>query len=211
MSDPMGALCILGAGGHAKVALAAADAAGLQVVEVFDDAAENAGKRLLSHIVKAPVPPISWWQETGFAVHVAIGDNATRARIAGEIGARFRTIIHPNALVHDSARIGEGSLICAGAIIQPDTEIGAHCIINTGAIVEHDCRIGDFSHLAPSSCVTGGVTMGRMNFLGTGAIVIPGVKVGEGVTIAAGSVVIKDLSDFARVAGVPSRAIGRQA
>lgn len=208
MPDAGGEVCIVGAGGHAKVAVAAAEAAGWRVREIFDGAARNHGKILLSHAVKAPIPLAVWWRDASFSAHIAIGDNSARARVAGEIAARFRTIIHPTALVHPSARIGPGSLICAGAIVQPDTEIGAHCIINTGVIVEHDCRIGDFSHVAPGSCVAGGVTLGAMTFLGAGTVVIPGIRCGASVTVGAGGVVIEDLVDGARVAGVPARTIG---
>lgn len=207
MPDTGDKVCIVGAGGHAKVAVAAAEAAGLHVRDIFDGAAENHGKILLSHAVTAPIPLAAWWRDAGFFAHIAIGDNSVRARVAGEVAARFCTIIHPTAIVHPSVRIGPGSLICAGAIVQPDTEIGAHCILNTGAIVEHDCRIGDFSHVAPASCVAGGVTLGAMTFLGAGTVVIPGIRCGASVTVGAGGVVIEDLADGARVAGVPARTI----
>jgi sugar O-acyltransferase (sialic acid O-acetyltransferase NeuD family) len=202
-----GAFCIIGAGGHAKVALAAAVAAGMPVHGIFDDAAGKNGVMLLSQTVTAPVPDRQWWQDSGLAAHVAIGDNVARARIVAKLGTRFQAIVHPGAIVHSSVRIGEGSLVCAGAIIQPETEIGAHCIINSGAVIEHDCHIGDFVHVAPANCVAGGVTVGKMSFLGAGAIVIPGIHIGEAATVGAGSVVVEHLADGARVAGVPARPI----
>jgi sugar O-acyltransferase (sialic acid O-acetyltransferase NeuD family) len=210
MPDARDEVCIVGAGGHAKVAVATAEAAGISVRDVFDDAVSAHGRALLQHAVKVPVPDANWWRTQKAAVHIAIGDNATRARVAGALSTKFRTLIHPSAIVHPSVRIGAGSLICAGAIIQPATKIGAHCIINTGAVIEHDCRVGDFSHVAPASCVTGGVTIGRMAFLGAGTIVIPGIQIGDAVLVGAGAVVNRNLANGARVAGVPARPLSQR-
>ncbi len=41
--------------------------------------------------------------------------------------------------------------------------------------------------------------------IGTGAIILPGVTVGRGAIVGAGAVVIKDVPDYAVVAGVPAR------
>jgi acetyltransferase-like isoleucine patch superfamily enzyme len=45
--------------------------------------------------------------------------------------------------------------------------------------------------------------------LGTNATIVAGVTIGESAMVGAGAVVTRDVPDFAIVAGVPARVIGR--
>ena len=112
--------------------------------------------------------------------------------------------IHPRAIVADSARIGDGPMVMAGAIINPAAVIGNNVIINTGAIVEHDCVIGDHSHVATGARLGGAVTIGDGSHVGLGASIREGIKVGNGAIVGAGAVVIEDVPDRTVVVGVPA-------
>jgi sugar O-acyltransferase (sialic acid O-acetyltransferase NeuD family) len=196
------ALWLLGAGGHAKVAAAAARAAGMHIAGVFDDAPTAHGKTVLGAPVISPIPFVP----PRGAAHVAVGSNAARKEIvAARIQWRWVSIRHPSAFVDSSAFIGSGSLICAGAAVQVDASIGAHAIINTGAIVEHDCRIGDYCHIAPGAALAGGVTLGDGAFVGIGSCVAPGVTIGAWAKVGAGTVVIRDVPAGTTVVGNPAR------
>lgn len=199
---------VIGAGGHAKVVLSALSATGFVVDGLFDDDPQKQGMKVLGIEVVgtlADAKAISPQQGV-----LAIGDNCIRRRLAHEFsGWEWITIVHPQAYVHPSARIGPGTVVFAGAVVQPDTCIGAHVIINTGATVDHDCEIGDFAHLAPGVHLGGGVAVGEGTLLGIGAVVIPNLRIGEWSVVGAGTVVIRDLPSGAKVAGVPARVIGR--
>jgi chloramphenicol O-acetyltransferase type B len=53
----------------------------------------------------------------------------------------------------------------------------------------------------------GNIILGHDVWVGHGAVILSGVKVGNGAVIAAGSVVVKDVEDFAIVAGNPAKFI----
>jgi sugar O-acyltransferase (sialic acid O-acetyltransferase NeuD family) len=199
-------LIVLGAGGHAKVVVAAAQSAGLAIAGIFDDDMGKNATVLLGHAVTAPIPRTAG--QAGEGVHLAIGTNRTRQRLASQMTCRWQTIVHRTAFVHPSAEIASGAFICTNVVVHPDARIGAHAIVNTAAIVEHDCRVGAFVHLAPLSCLAGGAEVGDGTFIGAGAVVIPGIRIGAWVTIGAGAVVVNDIPDGATAVGVPARTNG---
>ena len=199
-----GDLIVIGAGGHAKVVVATARAAGFRVVAIADDARERWGAELLGVAVSGPTAPILL--DPGAQVVLAIGDNAARLRLAGAARCRFASVVHPQAIVDPTVQLGAGSVVFAGAVIQPDTIIGAHAIVNTAASIDHDCRLGQAVHVAPGSRLAGNVTLGDGVFLGIGAVVIPGISIGARTTVGAGAAVVTDLPPGVVAVGVPARA-----
>jgi len=143
----------------------------------------------------------------------SIKDNTKRYRLfnmAREIGYKFPVIISPEAIVDESVKIDEGTVIMPGIIINIDSSIGKNCIINTGTIIEHDCKIGDHCHIAPGVHISGGVNIGKLSFIGVGATIIQGIKIGKNVIIGAGSVVIKDIPDNVIAVGNPAKIINNK-
>jgi UDP-perosamine 4-acetyltransferase len=198
-----GSIAVLGAGGHAKVIIAALDAAGVGVGGVFDDDEAVWGRTLLGHTVAGPLALAA---EKGLRrALLAIGSNEARRRLNDFLGYEWVSIVHPRAWVHASVEIGAGAAIMAGAIVQPDAVIGRHAIVNTAASVDHDCRVGDFVHIAPGARLAGGVVVGDGAHVGIGSSVIEGVEIGPGALVAAGAVVIDAVAARARVGGVPAR------
>ncbi|QDU21117.1 UDP-3-O-(3-hydroxymyristoyl)glucosamine N-acyltransferase [Urbifossiella limnaea] len=68
--------------------------------------------------------------------------------------------IHPTALVHPTARLGEGVSVGPFAVIGEDSEIGAGSVLSSGVVVGRGCRIGAGSVLHPrvvlyDDCVLG--------------------------------------------------------
>lgn len=199
---------IIGGGGHAKVAIAAAEAAGIGIAAIFDDDASKQGQDIIGYRITGAIPDTAWWRGADIGALVAIGDGRVRQRIVARCPAHWRSLIHPTAWVHASASVGVGVLICAGAIVQPDAIIGAHAIINTGAIIEHDCKVGAYAHIAPRACLAGGASVGEGTLVGAGAVVSPAGKVGDWSIIGAGSVVLGEVGDGVTMVGVPARPLG---
>jgi acetyltransferase EpsM len=196
-------LRILGAGGHAKVAAEAWQSAGGEVIALHDDDAARHGMAVLGITIEGRLAAALGREGL---LHIAIGDNMARQRIAaGQADARFPTVIHRRSIVSETARVGAGTLVCAGAIVQADAAIGRHTIINTAAVVEHDVAIGDFVHIAPGVRLGGGVQVEQGALIGIGAIVLPGRKIAAGVVVGAGAVVLRDVEAGEIVAGNPAR------
>jgi UDP-perosamine 4-acetyltransferase len=198
-------LVVIGAGGHALPVLDAIGAAGgFDLLGLLDDAPPAPA------VLGCPVlGPIAGLAGTGAeAAFIAIGDNATRARLGAlcrEAGLRLPALIHPSALVSPHARIAEGVQVMARACVGPAAAIGPFALVNTGAIVEHGCEVAAAAHVGPGAVLCGGVRVRARALVGAGAVLRPGVAVGTGAVVGAGAVVVADVPQGARVAGVPAR------
>jgi sugar O-acyltransferase (sialic acid O-acetyltransferase NeuD family) len=196
---------ILGAGGHARVLL---------------DALRRSSRMIIGFVD----PGLIKGSEGPGGLSVLGGDEALRDFAAsdvqlvngvGSIGATtqrhmvwrrgkdagfsFAQVVHPSAIVSDTAGIGEGAQIMAGCVVQPGAQIGPNSIINTRASVDHDCLIGETVHLAPGVTLSGNVRIGARSHIGTGAVVIQGISIGADSLVAAGAVVYRDIPEAGRL------------
>jgi sugar O-acyltransferase (sialic acid O-acetyltransferase NeuD family) len=179
-------------------------ARGVNIDAVFaDHNPALAGTKILGRVVRVysaqSFAPDEW-------VHVAIGDNAVRERLAAVADQRkLLSVLHPQACVSRFASLGGGVFVAARAVVAPLAQVEQGTIVNHGAIVDHDCLVGAFTHLAPGSVLGGGVRVGRRVLVGAGAVIKPGVLVGDDATIGAGSVVLDDIASGSTVVGVPAK------
>ena len=200
-------LTVVGAGGHAKVVISAARAAGFRIAEVLDDDKATHGTRLAGVLVTGPIADLLEGASGG--VVLAIGSNRTRKQISERYAVDYHAVVHPSAVIDPSVVVENGAVVFAGAVIQPDTVVRQHAIVNTSASVDHDCVIGEFAHIAPGTRLAGGVRVSRGAFLGIGACAIPGVTIGEWSSVGAGASIIGDIPDNVVAVGVPAKVLRR--
>lgn len=200
-------LVIFGAGGHGRVCLDIARAAGWQVAGFCDSAAQK-GSRIHGCAVIANDPTELEANAASLAFLPAVGrqDGRRRVMLAMEkTGLVLATVIHPSAILSDHASVGGGSVIMPGTIVAIDASIGRGCIVNHGATIDHDNQLSDGAKVGPGSHLAGGVSVGAWANIGAGTIVIPGVSIGAGATIGAGAVVTQDIDANVTAVGVPAR------
>lgn len=200
-------LLVVGAGGHSKVVVDSALAAGFSIAAVLGRPGDP------DEVFGVPVlhEPGSM-EADGFII--AVGNNATRASLYQKYlhdGLRPVTVIHPSAVISASALVGEGSFIAPGAIVNCDARIGTNAILNTGCSVDHDCIVGDHAHIAPGVALCGGATVGEGALIGVGSCLAPLTSVGEWATVGAGAAVIAEVPRNATWAGVPARPLNDRA
>jgi sugar O-acyltransferase (sialic acid O-acetyltransferase NeuD family) len=189
-------IVIVGAGSQGAIVADILECAGTPAIGFVDD---TPGKNVLGTIDDLR-------SIAHDAIIVAIGDNRLRRglveRLAGE---RLATAIHPFTSIAASARIGEGSMISAGAIVQPHAVIGRSAILNTKASVDHDSIIGDFAHISLGATIGAKVRIGEETLIAAGATIVSGMTVGARSIIGAGAVVVRDVADDVTAFGVPAR------
>lgn len=197
-----------GVGGHAKVAADVADSLHIPVLGYYDD---NSAR-----LTETPIPVRPGlgllrpgvFQVPSEKLVLTIGNNSVRAKIHAKIPqARFQALVHPSAIVSQSCRVGDGTVVYHGSIIQAGTFVGKHAIINTSASVDHDNLIGDFAHISPNATLCGSVRVGIGSVVGAGAVVLPGIQIGAWAIVGAGAVVTRDVPYGATVVGAPARII----
>lgn len=199
---------IYGAGGHSQVIRKVLELNDIVVTDTYDDKPSNAHSAYQDSTIESGARDgMIEFPHEGDPVIIAVGNNLQRAEIAKFLKSGFTKAIHPSSIIAESAIVGEGTVVFAGAIIQPNTTVGKHVIVNTAASIDHDNVIGDYAHISPKAALCGHVEVGEGSHVGVGAVVIPKIKIGKWCTIGAGTVVIKDVPDYATVVGNPGRII----
>ena len=196
-------MILYGASGHAKVIIDILKLNGQPVSMIVDDAAPY-------QLLGIPVlkPDLEVLKNANEKIIISIGRNSTRKKISEILNdIQFGKAVHPTAVIDQTVKINDGTVVMANATINSSVKIGKHCIINTSANIDHDCILEDYVHISPNATLSGNVTIGEGTHIGSGAVVIPGITIGKWASIGAGAVIIRDVPDGATVVGNPGKVI----
>lgn len=105
---------------------------------------------------------IGTWQDAakfresyGCAI-VAVGNRKLRelwlSRLT-EMGYVIPTLVHPTAVISESAQIGARTVVCANATIGTNAKLGVGCIISSSVTVARGATVEDWSHIDTSGIV----------------------------------------------------------
>lgn len=200
--------------GHARVVIELlAEPAGLQIVGLIDDETPNADRCIAGVSVLGTGDDLVRLCANGVeAVALGFGAGRGRCRViekALAAGLAMPTLVHRNAIVAASARIGPGCQLLPGAIVGPGATLGRGVLVNSGAIVDHDCRLDDGAVIYSGAVLSGRVAIGPEAEIGAGATVVPDVRIGARCRVGAGAAVIDDLRPGITAIGVPARRVSR--
>jgi len=131
------------------------------------------------------------------------------------------------AQVREDAVLGENCIVGRGAYVGSGVRMGDNCKLQNYALVYEPAVLEDGVFVGPAVCFTNdhypraispdgalkrgddweavGVTCRQGSSIGARSVCVAPVTIGRWAMVAAGSVVVKDVPDFALVAGVPAR------
>lgn len=199
---------VIGAGGHGKVVLESVLLSGREV-RVLDGSPTRAGQRLLGHEIALESEVLAGLA-AGAEFVAAIGDADARRETLERWrsrGHRPVRVVHPSAVISESARLEDGVCVLATAVVQSECRIGEGAIVNNGATIDHDCDIGTYAHVCPGCHLAGAVRVGARAWIGIGSAVREGTVIGEGALVGAGSVVVEDVPGGVTAFGSPCRVV----
>ena len=152
------------------------------------------------------------------------------ADVSPEAGIGQSASVWHLAQVREQADIGEDCVIGRGAYIGTGVKMGDCCKVQNYALVYEPAVLGHGVFIGPAVVLTNdhnpravnpdgslksahdwepvGVTIKDGAAIGARSVCVAPVTIGRWATVAAGAVVVKDVPDFALVAGVPARQIG---
>jgi len=144
---------------------------GFEVAGMVDD--YTAGLGILGGL-KAVVrthPP------SDYGIAIAIGYNNLSARWAAwqnakAAGYKAPPLIHPRAYVADTASIGDGAMVMAGALVDVHARVGELTVLWPAACINHDSRVGENTFICPNATICGDASVGSHTFIGAGAVVV---------------------------------------
>jgi UDP-perosamine 4-acetyltransferase len=135
-------------------------------------------------------------------------DPAVRTRLAAyysQLGFTLIGVVHPEARVSPSAKIGAGVVMQYGVHVSSMADIGDFVKMNVRANVMHDVRVGSFTTIAPNAVILGRAVIGEACYIGANATVLPGMVVGSRAVVGAGAVVTRPVPEGGVVKGNPAK------
>lgn len=149
----------------------------------------------------------NWIAESQAAAHIAanqpdagfiisMADAAIRHKclqMAAEADLQSVSLIHPQAVISSSAKIGRGVYIAAGAVVSSNAQIDDHVLVNFQVTVGHDARLGSHTVINPGARISGNVTVGREVLIGANAFIFQGKTVGDRCLIDALTYIDRDI------------------
>lgn len=181
------------------------------VLGLLDDDPRVHGRRIHGVEVIGPSTAVHDHPDARVAACVATPDDPLR-RLAlvsrlGLAPERYATLVHPAAVVPESASIGAGSVLHAATVLTADIELGPHVAVMPAVVLTHDDVVHEGVTFGAGALVAGGVTIERGAYVGSGALIREGLRVGAGAVVGMGAVLTRPVPPGEVWAGVPARRV----
>lgn len=147
-------------------------------------------------------------QAHGADLLLAIGSPAVKKHLFERFqsqGFRFASVVHPSAVMTDTAVLDQGVVVGPHCYIANHCELGALAATNSFSGIGHDVRLGAFSTVSSGVDLMGGVVVEEQSFFGSGARVLPGVRIGAQAKIGAGAIVVRSVKPGQALYAAPAK------
>lgn len=120
-------------------------------------------------------------------------------------GGKFINLIHPDANLSPSVKLGVGVAIKQFSVLASDVTVGDFTYLQSSVIMGHDVQIGSFCQVNSFAFFAGYVKVHDMVSVNAGAKLIQNVIVEENAVVGMGSVVLNRVKTGTTVFGVPAK------
>lgn len=185
-----------------------------EIIAVLDDNPGLIGIKFNNLIVDGPIEKVKDFDDDVKFIF-AIGSFKTRLireNILKRINIpedRFETLVHPNAKIFSTAKIGHGCIIHYGTVIFNHTIIDSFCVIAANCVIAVSNYIGKGALFGSNITTTTGVKVGSFSFIGSSTSIGEFVTIGPGAQIGMASLILKDIPSGAFVLGSPPRMLDK--
>ena len=121
--------------------------------------------------------------------------------------SRFLTLVHPAAVVPESAQLGHGCTIEPGVVISSFTNLADFVWVKRQASIGHHTHIASFTNINPGVTIASGCQIGSQCLIGVGATISDKIRIGDRSIVGAGAVVIHDVPEGKIVVGNPAKVL----
>lgn len=195
-------LIILGAGGTAFDLVDIAHAMNKvtptwNILGYLDDNAKIYGKAVYGYPVIGSIPDSKKYTEAYFAS--SIGDAyrpELRKLVRNKVpfsNEHFATLIHPTAIISESAMIEPGAIIYGNVTLSGMVKVGHDVFLCGNTFLGHECEIGKHCVLSVGNFLASDVNVGDCCYLGVGVMIRHQITIGHHSLIGMGTKVVKDV------------------
>ena len=167
-------LLILGAGGFGQSIAEVAELLGKWESINFVDDRWPKQQQIGCYTIISNIQSLKNLNNHNFEAIIAVGNSQIRKKwqqLLLDLSIPMTTIIHPQAVIAPSAKIGQGVSIMAGCVIGANTIIQEGVILNIGTLLDHDVVVEDFAQLSIGVKVASNHVIPTFSFLEVGSII----------------------------------------
>lgn len=182
-------------------------------VAILDDDKATHGREMLGVRVVGGLELVRDYGQAQFVFGIgSLNTRLVRHNVINRLGldpSRFEAIVHPSAVIDESAVIGPGCIVHPGVCVGNDAVLSAFSIVAVNSAIGPYAFLDSFAMVTSLVAVLSSAQIGRSVFVGSCSCVTEGVRIGKGSMVGAGTVVSRDLNEGCFILGNPGRIINR--
>jgi len=195
-------LIILGAGGTSFELIEIAIAMNKvnpqwHIIGLLDDNTELHNKIIYGFPVLGSLPDAKKFPNSYFASSIGNAyDPKLRKVVRNKIpfgNERFAKLIHPTAVICETANIEPGAVLYPNVCISANTYVGHDVFMGHNCVIGHESTVGAHTIMSVAVSIPSDVRIGECCYLAVGCAFRHQIKVGDNCLIGVGTKVVKDV------------------
>ena len=205
------AIYLIGVGNYTEVIIELAQSCGFEVKGLYHYNSERIGEEVLGIKIIDTTENLFKSNLDGKQFAVTVGGNKLRSEIAFQIrrlGGVTPNLIHPRAIISQSAIIGVGCFIHFDAVVWTKATLGNDCIVSPNGMIAHHATMDNACSVAPFSVIGAYCKIGKRVLFGINSVILSNsLTLGNDCIVGAKANVTKSYSEKCVLVGNPARKI----